>query len=68
MESKDFYRVDAKNSNIMLFISIKSNSSINQIIGVVDGRLKISVTAPDVDGKANSLKAIYDIKNYRWMY
>jgi uncharacterized protein (TIGR00251 family) len=59
MDSKEFYRIDTKNNKIILFISIKSNSSINQILGVVDGRLKVSVTAPAVDGKANVMLIKY---------
>ena len=38
---------------INIQVQIQPRSSKDQIIGIHDGRLKIKITAPPVDGKAN---------------
>lgn len=39
---------------VTLSITVAPRSSSNSIAGVVDGRLKIKLTSPPVDGKANT--------------
>lgn len=39
--------------NILLDIHVQPQASKSKIVGVHDGRLKIAVAAPPVDGKAN---------------
>lgn len=38
---------------VTLSIIVSPRSASNSIVGVVDGRLKIKLTSPPVDGKAN---------------
>lgn len=52
---KNHYQWEGK--NLLLHCQLQPRSSQNEIIGAVDGayrkRLKICITAPPVDGKAN---------------
>ncbi len=43
----------AKNGSIEIHIYVQSKASKTRIIGLYDGLLKIGVTSPPVDGKAN---------------
>jgi uncharacterized protein (TIGR00251 family) len=47
--------VKSKGADVVLLIKLAPRSSSNRIIGQHAGRLKIAVTAPPVDGKANEL-------------
>ncbi|MBE9562068.1 MAG: YggU family protein [Proteobacteria bacterium] len=47
-----FYRWEGK--NLVLSIYVQPRSSKNCIVGVYDNKLKVKVTAPPVDGKANA--------------
>ncbi len=38
---------------IKLPVVIKPQAKTNQILGIINGRLKIAIAAPPVDGKAN---------------
>ena len=40
-------------NSVNIQVQIQSKSSHNQIVGLHDGRLKIKIAAPPVDGKAN---------------
>ena len=42
----------SKNS-LNILVQIQPKSSRNEIVGIHDGRLKIKIKAPPVDGKAN---------------
>ena len=39
--------------SIIILVQIQPKSSRNEIVGIHDGRLKIKITTPPVDGKAN---------------
>ena len=47
--------IKISDSTISLLIKLAPRSSANRIIGEHAGRLKIAITAPPVDGKANEL-------------
>ena len=44
---------------LLLNIFVSPRSSKNQIVGMYDGRLKIMIKSPPVDGKANELLIKY---------
>lgn len=47
--------ITAKNDNeVLLSVYVQPKSSRNRIAGIHDNMLKIAITAPPVDGKANS--------------
>lgn len=48
----DFYRWQG--DDLILFVRLQPRASRNEIIDAQDGRLKIRLTAPPVEGKANS--------------
>lgn len=48
----DFYRWQGE--DLILFVRLQPRASRNEIIAEQDGRLKIRLTAPPVEGKANS--------------
>ncbi|MFI3291827.1 MAG: DUF167 family protein [Opitutales bacterium] len=41
-------------NNQLIAIKIIPNSSKNQFVGILDGALKIKITAPPIEGKANA--------------
>lgn len=47
-----FYRW--QEGDLILFVRLQPRASRNEIVGEQDGRLKIRLTAPPVEGKANS--------------
>ena len=58
--------IEEINGGVKLHLFIQPKSSKNEIVGVHDGKLKIKITAPPVDGKANAelvefLSDIFDI-------
>ena len=46
---------DAANSSCKVSCHIQPKSSRNALVGIHDGKLKIALTAPPVDGQANSM-------------
>jgi len=46
--------IESINGGVKLHLFIQPKSSKNEIVGLHDGKLKIKVTAPPVDGKANA--------------
>ncbi len=42
-----------QNDDLLLAVRIQPRASRNEIVGELDGALKIRITAPPVDGKAN---------------
>ena len=46
-------RITTNASGVCLEVQIQPRSSRNQIVGEQDGRLKIKLTAPPVEGEAN---------------
>lgn len=48
-----FYRLIEAKGQIELIIRAAPNASKNEIIGVIEGALKIKLKAPPVDGEAN---------------
>lgn len=42
------------NKEVLLSVYVQPKSSRNKIVGIHDGMLKIAITSPPVDGKANS--------------
>lgn len=51
--SMSCYQLIEKKQAVELLIRAAPNSSRNQIVGVVEGSLKIKLKAPPVDGEAN---------------
>ena len=49
-----FYLTSREESEILLAIYVQPKSSRNRIVGIHNDMLKIAITAPPVDGKANS--------------
>jgi uncharacterized protein (TIGR00251 family) len=58
-----FYEI--KNETIELKIKTVPNSSKNQIVGVLDGALKIKISAPAVDGEANKKLVSFLAKEFK---
>ena len=56
MDEKAFRNLirQENNGSICLPVKVQPRSSRNGIIGLYDGALKISLTSPPVDGKANA--------------
>jgi uncharacterized protein (TIGR00251 family) len=50
--SSPFYRW--QEDDLVLFVRLQPRASRNEIIGEQDGRLKVRLTAPPVEGKANT--------------
>ena len=46
--------IEEINGGVKLHLFIQPKSSKNEIVGIHDGKLKIKITAPPVDGKANA--------------
>jgi uncharacterized protein (TIGR00251 family) len=46
-------RITTNASGVCLEVQVQPRSSRNQIVGEQDGRLKIKLTAPPVEGEAN---------------
>lgn len=46
-------RITTNASGVCLEVQVQPRSSRNQIVGKQDGRLKIKLTAPPVEGEAN---------------
>jgi TIGR00251 family protein len=46
--------IESINGGVKLHLFIQPKSSKNEIVGIHDGKLKIKITAPPVDGKANA--------------
>ncbi len=44
----------SQENNHLIAIKIIPNSSKNQFVGILDGALKIKITAPPIEGKANA--------------
>jgi len=42
-----------KNSSITIEVQVQPNSSRGEIVGWINGRLKVKVAAPPINGKAN---------------
>lgn len=40
---------------IKLPVMLKPQAKSNQVLGIINGRLKIAIAAPPIDGKANSV-------------
>ena len=62
----DFYRWQGE--DLILFVRLQPRASRNEIITEQDGRLKIRLTAPPVEGKANNslckfLAKTFDVAN-----
>lgn len=51
--------------NALLTVYIQPRASRNAISGVYDGSLKISITTPPVDGKANSAVTAFLAKSFK---
>lgn len=51
-----YYRFDK--NNLLLEVQIQTKSSKNKILGEHNGRLKIAINSPPIDGRAN--KALID--------
>lgn len=47
------YLAETANGSVLLQVYVQPKGSRTKIVGVHDGRLKIAVAAPPVDGKAN---------------
>ncbi len=43
-----------KDGRTLLSLHVQPKSSVNRLTGIYDNRLKLSLTAPPVDGKANA--------------
>lgn len=46
-------KITPHNNGICLEVQVQPRSSRSQIVGVTEGRLKIKLTAPPVEGEAN---------------
>lgn len=44
---------------IKLPVVLKPQAKVNQVLGVINGRLKIAISAPPVNGKANKALIIF---------
>lgn len=44
----------SQDSRQLIPLKIVPNSSKNQFVGILDGALKIKITAPPIEGKANA--------------
>ena len=53
MSSPDFPFLTAREERVILAVRLVPRSKKNRLAGIHDGRLKIAVTAPPVEGKAN---------------
>lgn len=47
------YLPDTSNNEQLLHVHIQPKGSTTRVVGLHDGRLKIAVSSPPVDGKAN---------------
>jgi len=43
-----------REDDLLLQVRVQSRSSQDQVVGILDDRLKVKITAAPVDGKANS--------------
>jgi uncharacterized protein len=59
MSSEECPFLDARGGLVYLSILLAPRSKHNKVVGMHGGRLKIAVTAPPVDGKANKLLISY---------
>jgi uncharacterized protein (TIGR00251 family) len=57
--------LEAHAEGVLLHLQIQPKSSRNQVVGEHDGRLKIQITAPPVDGKANKALLAFLAKQLR---
>lgn len=53
------YLTAAKDGTVYLAVHVQPRASRNAVSGIYDGCLKISVTTPPVDGKANTAIAAF---------
>ncbi len=46
---------DGPDGSVLIRLHVQPKASANRICGIYDGALKLRITAPPVDGKANSM-------------
>jgi uncharacterized protein (TIGR00251 family) len=61
--------LQAENGELLLLVHIQPKASKTRIVGLHDGRLKVAVASPPVDGKANKeiiafLARVFGIKKH----
>jgi len=54
-----------KNSHLIINVIIQPRASKDEIVGLHDGRLKIRLKAPPVNGKANQYLVLYLAKLFK---
>ena len=60
---KTFY--EWQNEDLILFCHLQPKASTDEFAGLHDGRLKIRIKAPPVDGKANKYLIKFLAKNFK---
>lgn len=59
------YLTTDTDATVLLTVYVQPRASRNTLCGVHDGSLKISITTPPVDGKANSALTAYLAKTFK---
>lgn len=59
------YLTTDTDGTVLLAVYVQPRASRNGLSGVHDGNLKISITTPPVDGKANSAVTAYLAKTFK---
>ncbi len=60
------YSNDEQQGDLLLFVYLQPKASRDQIIGLHGNELKIAITAPPIDGKANAHLSKYLAKACKW--
>ena len=59
------YLPNEQQDNLLLFVYVQPKASRDQIVGLHGEELKIAITAPPIDGKANAYLSKYLAKAFK---
>jgi len=46
--------IESSTDGLLINVTVQPKASKNKVVGIFNGRVKIAITAPPVDGKANA--------------
>lgn len=53
------YLAEGRDGTVLIRVYVQPKASRNAVVGIHDGAVKIAVTSPPVDGKANQAVAVF---------